>query len=202
MEIRYRDIVLRDEVEADIEDEIRWNTVETAWALWDGPWEMEKQLAEFDPEQYRQEEREALQKPKPDIRRGFEVDTADGTHIGSVNAYLIDENYQWIKRANVQNGQRVYDTVGIEINESAFWNRGLGTQALAAFIRYLLSQGKSDICLQTWSGNFRMVRCAEKLGFRLCKREEGVRHVRGTDYDNLTFHLDTDAFKAKYGEIT
>ena len=136
MEIRYRDIVLRDEVEADIEDEIRWNTVETEWALWDGPWEMEKKLPEFDPEQYRQEEREALQNPKPNIRRGFEVDTADGTHIGSVNAYLIDENYQWIRRSDVQNGQRVYDTVGIEINESAFWNRGLGTQALAAFIRY------------------------------------------------------------------
>ena len=38
MKIEYKNIVLRDEVIADIEDDIRWNTVETEWSLWDAPW--------------------------------------------------------------------------------------------------------------------------------------------------------------------
>lgn len=35
MELHYKDIILRDYKENDIEDDIRWNTVETQWALWD-----------------------------------------------------------------------------------------------------------------------------------------------------------------------
>ncbi len=49
MEIKYQNVVLRDMRESDIEDEIRWNTVETQWAQWDAPWEMEEELASFDP---------------------------------------------------------------------------------------------------------------------------------------------------------
>lgn len=199
MEIRYLDIVLRDPVESDIDDEIRWNTVETEWALWDAPWEMEEQLRTFCPETFRTEELAALQTPKTGFRWGFEIDTAEGTHIGSVNAYLIDDNYEWVKKANLCEGQHVYTTVGLEINDSSFWNRGLGTQALSAFIRYLLAQGCRDICTQTWSGNHRMIRCAQKLGFSVCKREEGIRSVRGAVYDGLTFRLDTDSFLAQHG---
>ena len=40
MEFKFRNVVLRDMGEADIEDEIRWNTVETQWAQWDAPWEL------------------------------------------------------------------------------------------------------------------------------------------------------------------
>lgn len=199
MEIQYKDIVLRDFLESDIEDEIRWNTAETEWALWDAPWEMEEELSKFDPEAFRKEALAELEKPKTGFRWGFEVDTLSGVHIGSVNAYLIDENYRWIKRAGGKESQRFYYTVGIEINNAAFWNHGLGTQALAAYIRYLLARGHENICTQTWSGNVRMIRCAEKLGFRLCNRDEGIRNVRGANYDDLTFRLDASAFMAQYG---
>ena len=37
MELKYQNIVLRDMEERDIGDEIRWNTVQTQWALWDAP---------------------------------------------------------------------------------------------------------------------------------------------------------------------
>ena len=36
--------------EADIEDDIRWNTVETDWANWDAPWESLPDLLTFDPD--------------------------------------------------------------------------------------------------------------------------------------------------------
>lgn len=193
MEIKYRDIVLRDLAESDIEDDIRWNTVETEWAKWDAPWEMEVELPKFDPDAYRREQLEALRKQKEEPRWGFELD-AFGAHIGSVNSYLIDEGWKWIRLREVKAGQKVYRALGIEINDSRYWSRGLGRQALTAFTRYYLEKGVTELCLQTWSGNIRMVRCAEALGFRECDREPGIREVLGEAYDGLTFRLDTEAF--------
>ena len=54
MQIKYKDIVLRDYRESDIDDEVRWNTVDTAWGDWDAPWEQEEHFHTFDPEAYRQ----------------------------------------------------------------------------------------------------------------------------------------------------
>ena len=42
---------------------------------------------------------------------------------------------------------------------------------------------------QTWSGNVRMLRCAEKLGFVECNRNVGTRKVGGQKFDGLTFRL-------------
>lgn len=200
MEIKYGKILLRDTKESDIDDEIRWNTVETQWALWDAPWEMEQWLPTFDPVKFRAEELEALKEPVSGFRWEMEVDTANGIHIGSVNTYLVDESYEWISLKNLKEGQRVFHTVGIEINESAYWSHGFGTQALAAYIQYHLDNGHQDICVQTWSGNLRMIRCAEKLGFHICKRKTGAREVRGEIYDGLTFCLDVNEFLARQRE--
>ncbi len=195
MKIEHKNIVLRDMTETDIEDNIRWNTVETEWALWDAPWEMEDFLKNFDQQKYREDELAKLVKPKDDPRWGFELDTADGTHIGSVNSYLIDESYSWVALKDVKEGQKTFRTVGIEISEPAYWNRGFGRSALAAFIKYYLSLGEKDIFTQTWSGNLRMIRCALRLGFEECNREAGFRKVRGGTYDGLTFHLNNKKFE-------
>lgn len=198
MEIKFDNIILRDPKESDIDDEIRWNTTETEWALWDAPWEMEEWLPTFDPVKFRTEELEALKKPVKGFRWGMEVDTSGGVHVGSVNTYLIDESYEWIPLKNVEEGQRIFYTLGIEINEPAYWDQGIGTKALAAYIQYHLDNGHYDICLQTWSGNTRMVRCAKKLGFQICEREVGKRNVRGGLYDGLTFCLDVRRFHVRY----
>lgn len=193
MEIQFQNIILRDYREADIDDEIRWSTTETQWALWDAPWETAEELADFDPEAYRKEAMAALQKPAEGFRRSLEVDTADGVHIGCVNTYLIDEAYQWIPRLKA--GQRAFYALGIEINESSYWNHGFGTNALTAYIQYHLENSHQELYLQTWSGNLRMIRCAEKLGFRVCDRKVGIREVRGGVYDGLTFRLDLESFR-------
>lgn len=195
MEMKYKNIILRDMRESDIDDEIRWNTVETAWALWDAPWEMEEYLRNFDPEKHRLNALKELGEDPDEPRWGFEIDY-NGIHIGSVNSYCIDENWDWISVNHIKPGQKVYRAIGIEINESHFWSRGIGPQALMMFIRYLLENGIGDICLQTWSGNARMMGCARKLGFEECHRETGNRIVRGGTYDGMTFLLDTDRFAA------
>ena len=194
MEIKYQNIVLRDMRESDIEDEIRWNTVETQWASWDAPWEMEEALREFDPEKHRQSSLEWIAVRKPDHRLSLEIETADGVHIGSVSAYCIDENFEWHKLTTEEDRRKLNWAVGIEITESTYWSNGWGTQELTAFVRYHLEEGYANLYTQTWSGNIRMVRCAEKIGFVKCNRIVGNRHIRGGVYDGLTFQLDLDRF--------
>lgn len=194
MQIKYKDIILRDFIESDIDDEIRWHTVETQWALWDGPWEMEKKLAEYNEEEDRKELRKYLEKPKEGHRWSFEIDTIEGTHIGSVNAYCIDENFDWHKMGSQDEWKTARWAVGIDISESKFWSSGYGTQALTAFICYCIKDGYTELYTQTWSGNDRMIGLARKLGFSECCRKEDLRVVRGKFYDGLTFRLDPDAF--------
>ena len=58
--------------------------------------------------------------------------------------------------------------VGIDICESDSWGRGIGTEALKLWIGYLFSNLEIDtVGIGTWSGNERMIRCGEKLGFVL-----------------------------------
>lgn len=196
MQIQYQNIVLRDMEERDIADEIRWNTIETDWALWDAPWEMEEELRSFDPEQHRQKELAWLQTRKPDHRLSLEIDTNRGVHIGSVSAYCLDENFEWRRLSTEEDRRKARWAVGIEINESSYWSEGWGTQALTAWVKYHLEDGYTDLCTQTWSGNVRMIALAEKLGFRECRRKVGIRHVRGGVYDGLTFRLNRAAFEA------
>lgn len=39
MQIKYEHIILRDMIESDIEDYVRWFTTETEWSNADAPWE-------------------------------------------------------------------------------------------------------------------------------------------------------------------
>ena len=54
MRIVYDNIVLRDMIESDIEEYVRWFTVEREWENWDAPWE-EKETTEETERQKRTE---------------------------------------------------------------------------------------------------------------------------------------------------
>ncbi len=202
MKIKAQNIVLRDMRESDIDDDVRWNTTETEWGLWDAPWETEEEIVGFDEDAYRKKEMESLQKPLPEHRLTFEIETADGVHIGGVSSYCIDEDCQYLssKPDTEEERKKARWAVGLDICESAYWSGGWGTQALAAWVRYYLENGYSQLYTQTWSGNFRMIGLAEKLGFRECRRKKGIRQVRGGVYDGLTFALDHAAFEAYCAE--
>lgn len=197
MEKRYKKIVLRDYRQSDIEDDVRWNTTETQWALWDAPWEMEEYLKNFDEAAFREK---SLKKKEwkirdDEFRWGFEIDTADGVHIGSVNAYRIDDEYNWKAIKDEEVTKDINVTLGIDINEPDYWSGGWGTQTLTAFIQHWLDAGFENIFTQTWSGNYRMIGLAKKLGFEEVKRNVGIRQVRGEVYDGLTFRLDVARFR-------
>lgn len=57
-------------------------------------------------------------------------------------------------------------------------------------MNYYFDSGIRELYTQTWSGNARMIRCAEKLGFGVCKRNIGTREVNGLKYDGLTFRTE------------
>ena len=78
----------------------------------------------------------------------------------------------------------------IQRHESPYWNQGLGTEALLLWIDYLVEDlNLTSVRTATWSGNVRMVRCAEKCGLVLVGRTVGNREVRGKRYDGLEFEL-------------
>lgn len=186
MEIKYQDVILRDFRESDIEDEIRWMNIDTAWMKADTPWE---EFEPSDPDELRQIWMDNIQNMPPDaLRWRLEIEV-DGKHIGFVSAYFVDENFEWISFMDVKEDTKVHRALGIEICEPDYWCRGIGAKALSAFMQYHSEHGGSDYVLETWSGNHRMVKCAEKLGFTVCKRDVGIREVNGEKYDAITMIL-------------
>lgn len=193
MEIRYANVVLRDMEERDIEDYVRWFTVERDWEDWDAPWEKE----DTDEATQRSEWTAYYVSVKglpADVRRWrFEID-CDGRHVGWVSSYLIDEQCEWISSKDVREGKKVHTAIGIDICEPDVRGKGIGTKTLHALMAYYFDNGEDVLYTQTWSGNVRMLCCAAKLGFTVCDREKGIREVRGKRYDGLTLCVRKDYF--------
>ncbi len=189
MEIKFENIILRDMIQSDIEDYVRWFTVEREWENWDAPWEKEDTTEEAEREGWTKYY-ESVKELPDDVRRWkFEIEW-NGRHIGWVSSYAITASYEWIASSDIKEEQKVYRAIGADICESDVWGKGAGTDALHAFIKYYLEDGVSELYTQTWSGNTRMIRCAEKLGFVECNRYVGIREVEGKTYDGLTFRLE------------
>ena len=187
MQIKFENILLRDMIESDIEDYVRWFTVEREWENWDAPWEKEDTDEETERKSWTEYYESVKDRPDDARRWKFEIEW-NGRHIGWVSSYCIDENYEWIGK--IKDGQTVYRAIGIDICEPDVWGKGVGTNALRAFMNYYFANGVDELYTQTWSGNVRMLRCAEKLGFLECNRNVGTREVDGQKYDGLTFRLE------------
>lgn len=201
MRIEYKNIILRDMVTSDIEDDIRWKTIDTEWTLWDEPWNEDGFDEPIDIEELRLSGQKEFEKimilsQENSFRWCLEIDYEDGTHIGTVDSYLIDESFNKVTDQEIQDENMFY-AIGIAIFEPSYWNRGLGTQALLAYVEHHLEHQHNPLYIQTWSGNHRMVRSAEKIGFYVCDRKTNLREVRGAMYDGLTLRLDGEEFKRR-----
>ena len=185
LSFRYKNIILRDFRESDVDDELFWFSGHHPWMDWDAPWEPVEPPT-------RRELEESLAREKPTPRRRLEIE-AEGVHIGFVSAYRIGADYGDPTDEELSAGTARI-AVGIDILNDGFWGRGCGTTALFAWLRYRLDYGANELYLQTWSGNTRMIRTAQKLGFVECDRRIGVREWQGKQYDALTFKLNADRF--------
>lgn len=98
---------------------------------------------------------------------------ANGKFIGSVGAYWVDENTNWLE-------------TGIVIYDKAYWNGGYGTEAYKMWIDFLFEKtGLHRLGMSTWSGNVRMIKVAEKLGMKEEARIRQARIVDGEYFDAI-----------------
>ena len=187
MKIVMNDVVLRDYLPSDVEDEVRWTNIDTAWFYADTPW---MTMEPVDPDELRADMMEIMSNmPEDAIRWRFEIEV-DGRHIGMVSSYYLDENYEptpWEsidQRRNAEENHSIR-ALGIEICEMDCWGKGIGTKTLTALMDYYRSLGEHRFLLETWSGNDRMLGCAKKLGFTEAKRTKAAYVVNGKEYDAL-----------------
>lgn len=186
MKIQRGSVILRDYLESDIEDDVRWMSTETAWIQADTPWE------EFEPvdlEKLRADLQSMVGRYSPNAMRSRMEIEADGIHIGFVSTYPLTADWSTMDFGSTFADAPLIRALGIEICEPDFWHRGLGTQALAAWVEYLRGFGWDELYLETWSGNTAMMKSAQKLGFTVCHCVPGLREVNGRRYDALVYRM-------------
>ena len=145
-----------------------------SWWRWDAPWEGRPTPDELKriPSRIAVLVREAASPPRRMI-----IETRTASPVGSVSRYWVDERTNWME-------------VGIGIYEARQWNKGYGSEALALWIDHLFQvMPLRRVGLRTWSGNYRMIRLARRLGFR---QEATFRDAYATAqrvYDRIAFGL-------------
>ncbi|GAB6262561.1 GNAT family N-acetyltransferase [Photobacterium sp. R1] len=98
-----------------------------------------------------------------------------GRPVGSVSYYWECELTRWLE-------------MGVIIYQSDDWGKGLAALALPQWISHLFSALEIErVGLTTWSGNPRMMACAEKLGFQQEARLRKVRYFQGEYYDSVKY---------------
>ncbi len=145
----------------------------------DYAWQTDPELARFDAAPlltaafplYLLEYTKALCHPASN-RYPFAVETLDGKHIGNCMYYDIDET-----KAEAE--------LGIMIGDRDYWDKGYGTDAVAALVNHIFPQTNlKRLYLKTLDWNIRAQKCFQKCGFTPC------RHLRkdGHSFTLMEFH--------------
>lgn len=103
----------------------------------------------------------------------FWVITINDTVCGIISYYFEDDQSKWLE-------------MGIVLHEAHNWGKGIGTRALKLWMNHIFTTlPQVRVGLTTWSGNYRMIRVAEKLGMQLEARIRKVRYYEGKYYDSI-----------------
>lgn len=136
------------------------------WKKWDAPY-FPLELKTY--EQFCKDMDEMVDEEFP--RR--KVIVVNGEVIGVVSYYWEHRPSNWLE-------------AGIVIYHPDYWSGGYGTEALRLWIDELFySLPLVRVGITTWSGNKRMMRCAEKLGMKLEGRLRKCRLYNEEYYDSI-----------------
>jgi RimJ/RimL family protein N-acetyltransferase len=182
MKIIGQRVILSDEPhESNSDDFFRWVNLEE-WQYYSEPDQPFQPLSreEFD-ERARKNNEDFEEKAKRKSRPhpGYHIDTVDGQHIGWVTVYKWDQ-------------EEKSTFIGISIPEEEHWGKGYGTEAVGLFINFLFdTYGLNTIRTATWTGNKRMVRCAQKAGFTnpIITPHHSSVSIRGEPLEYIEFSL-------------
>ena len=195
MKIKGQRVILRDDPrDSNSDDFFSWLNMEE-WKYYDEPDQpfqpisreefdkrAKKNREEFDKRNKKKSKGSSSSRPSP----GWHIDTVDGQHIGWVNYYNWDQ-------------EEKSAFIGICIPEEENWGKGYGTEAVSLFLNFLFdSFSLNTIRTATWTGNKRMVRCAQKAGFtnqKIMPHRSSIS-VRGEPLERIEFSLSsTEWFK-------
>ena len=139
-------IILLDKKLADAQDDYSWQADPELAQLDAAPLlatTFSKYLADYASE---------LRYPSP-TRCQFAIETVDGQHIGNCTYYGINE----------ADGEA---ELGIMIGNRDYWDKGYGTDAVAALLRHIFHRTDlKRVYLKTLDSNHRAQRCFQKCGF-------------------------------------
>jgi len=183
-------VVLRDELGDELrdaydEDLFRWLNLEE-WKYYDQPDKPFTGISRGEFEKRLKEQRSRPTEPRP-RSRGWHIDTTEGQHIGWVNYYDLDEQ-----------AKRAY--VGIDLPEEEVWGKGYGTEAVRLLVDHLFGEMElEEVRTATWTGNKRMMRCAEKSRFRVAGRmpHRTQYSIRGEPLERIEFSISREEWLAQ-----
>lgn len=134
------------------------------WKKWDAPY-YEHKAVPF--------ETYAANKENLVDQDSFWAIEANGELIGTVSYYWEHKPSYWLE-------------MGIVIYHPSYWSGGYGTRALTLWIdRLFETLPLVRVGFTTWSGNHRMIRVGEKLGFTMEARLRKCRLYNGVFYDSI-----------------
>ena len=167
-------IKLRDWQQKDLSSFRFWNTEKHLWMDFNGPYypKLTPEQLEETIEKYQDKiDRNAWETPREKL---VIVDTEKDEMLGLVNWYWQSKETNWL-------------SIGIVIYDEKKWRGGIGYEALVLWMDYLFSQNKDlvRLDLRTWSGNERMIKLGEKLGFIIEARFRKARIINGEYFDSI-----------------
>ncbi|WP_112182562.1 MULTISPECIES: GNAT family N-acetyltransferase [Paraliobacillus] len=163
-------VVLKEATQVDIDRLYYWRYEEEEQAAkkWNGPYIPETHLSK-DEYKLSWKKNNTLYPNVPTTL----VILIDDKLIGTVGAYWIDKNTNWLE-------------TGIVIYDKNYWNGGYGYEAYKLWIDFLFkSTTLHRLGMSTWSGNLRMMKVAEKVGMQVEARIRNARFVNDTYYDAI-----------------
>jgi RimJ/RimL family protein N-acetyltransferase len=179
-------IVLREMEFGDLETVLHWLHPSQKWHELDGPYyppapeeELPNVISDW---------AKAIASPKKKVASRLAISLRDSNAIiGVATRYWISKETDWT-------------AIGLSIWNPENWGKGYGYEALGQWCDYLFANEPSFVRLdaRTWSGNFGMMRLAEKLGFTKEAVFRNARIVNGKYYDGLGYGILREEWEERF----
>lgn len=185
MIIQGNKINLRDWKLEDLHFYKSWLLGDQEWKKWDAPYYNENANEHEITESIDKLRNKIVSASFDDPRRTLVIaDRENNFFLGQVNSYWISKETNWL-------------AVGIIIFDPNYWRHGIGYEALQLWINHVFNTRPELIRLdlQTWSGNYKMMNLASKLGFSMEGRFRKARIVDGQYYDSIQYGILKEEWK-------
>lgn len=175
---RGQNICLRPMREEDLRIVYHYNyeLTDPEWKRWDAPYYHTAPLVIMDFEEFEKQREDLIHQNNEELPETLGIEH-QGDYIGMVTVHDVDKT-------------RIWKEIGIVIYDPKYWGRGYGSEALKVWINLLFKyRSIHRLGLATWSGNERMIRAIQSLGWIEEARIRRARVVNGVYYDSLRFGI-------------